>query len=218
MDDGKETPNINIYSQILINDIEDCQDALTYDAYRGDWFHLEVSIVKYVLDYPGINKLFHLSGSGAYSGCAWCDIRGLYLKNSRKMVYIGYRNYLPADHPLRNDAVFRYKCEECPKCYSTMDYKKFEDEYNEGNDKERVISFHLLVHIVEDLHNGPIHTKWMYAFERYNSYITRRVMSRSNPEACVMRTHRVYDWIFYFKNIGQLQTIYEEDEDMTGKD
>ena len=44
-----------------------------YDAYQGAPFHLKVDILLYILDYPGIGKMFSISGSGAYEACLWCD-------------------------------------------------------------------------------------------------------------------------------------------------
>jgi len=54
------------------------------------------------------------------------------------------------------------------------------------------ISFHLLHHIVEGIQvTGPVQGMWMFPFERFNSWIARRVTSRRYPEATVMETYRV---------------------------
>ena len=47
-----------------------------YDAYSMAPFNLKVEILLHVLDYPGLEKLFHAMGSGAYQGCLWCEQQG----------------------------------------------------------------------------------------------------------------------------------------------
>ena len=46
--------------------------------YQGTSFKIKAEILLYVLDYPGLGKVMRMSGSGAYEGCAWCDIKGRY--------------------------------------------------------------------------------------------------------------------------------------------
>ena len=59
------------------------------------------------------------------------------------------------------------------------------------------ITTHLLQHIISKMKdNGPLYAFWMYAFERMNSWITRRVMNRAKIEECVMETKPVRLTIF----------------------
>uniref|UniRef100_A0A7M5XM43 DUF4218 domain-containing protein n=1 Tax=Clytia hemisphaerica TaxID=252671 RepID=A0A7M5XM43_9CNID len=54
------------------------------------------------------------------------------------------------------------------------------------------ITTHILVHLASKIRdNGPLYAFWMFAFERMNSWITRRVMNRSKMEECVMETVQV---------------------------
>ena len=39
--------------------------------------------------------------------------------------------------------------------------------------------------------HGPVHSWWMFVYERMNSWICRRVTNRCHPEANVMETYRV---------------------------
>ena len=39
--------------------------------------------------------------------------------------------------------------------------------------------------------NGPVHSWWMYVYERMNSWMCRRVTNGCHPEANVMETYRV---------------------------
>ena len=50
---------------------------------------------------------------------------------------------------------------------------------------------HLLHHAVEGIQRyGPVYSTWMYPFERFNSWLCRRVLNRARPEATVMETYR----------------------------
>ena len=68
---------MNIYMDILVDELVELNTQRVYDAHSREFFHLSVSILSYVLDYPGIGKLFHTLGSGAYQGCLWCEIQGM---------------------------------------------------------------------------------------------------------------------------------------------
>ncbi len=51
---------------------------------------------------------------------------------------------------------------------------------------------HLLRHIVDGMKAfGPVYGTWMYAYERFNSWLHRRVLNRRFPEATFMETYRV---------------------------
>ena len=41
-------------------------------------FCLKVEMLSYVLDYPGVGKVFYVLGSVAYKACAWCEIQDKY--------------------------------------------------------------------------------------------------------------------------------------------
>ena len=69
----KEPLSMNSYVDNLVDELLELE---IYDAYKKEMFNLRVNILSYVLDYPGIGKLFHTMGSGAYQGCVWCEIQG----------------------------------------------------------------------------------------------------------------------------------------------
>ena len=57
-----------------------------------------------------------------------------------------------------------------------------------------VIVFHLLHHLPMFLRRfGPTYTFHMFPFERFNSWITRRVHNRRYPEATVLETYRLFE-------------------------
>ena len=73
---GKEAQSIRPYFEVLVDEILYLQDATLYDAYRKANFNLKISILLYILDYPGVGKVFKVHGAGSYRGCLWCDIKG----------------------------------------------------------------------------------------------------------------------------------------------
>lgn len=83
----------------------------------------------------------------------------------------------------------------------------------------QVIVFHLLHHLPMFLKRfGPAYTFWMYPYERFNSWITRRVLSRRYPEATVVETYRLTEWASYMQLSHQLpegatSTLAESGED-----
>ena len=68
---------------------------------------------------------------------------------------------------------------------------------------------HLLHHIVDSIElYGPVYSTWMFAYERFNSWITRRVKNRRHPEATVMETYRVgYHFIVSVSNCNQYNIL-----------
>ena len=69
----------------------------------------------------------------------------------------------------------------------------------------QVIVFHLLHHLPMFLKRfGPVYTFWMYPYERFNSWIIRRVLNRRYPEATVVETYRLTEWASFMALSGQL--------------
>ena len=57
----------------------------------------------------------------------------------------------------------------------------------------QVMTTHLLHYTADGMLQrfGPVHSTWMYAYERFNSWMGRRAMNRCFPEATIMATYRV---------------------------
>ena len=72
----KEAKKFDPYIEVLVDEIIQLCNVQMYDAYQGAPFDLKTEILLYILDYPGVGKTFRISGSGAYKGCLWCDIKG----------------------------------------------------------------------------------------------------------------------------------------------
>ena len=73
---SKEASNIHPYLQILVDELLSISNAKMYDSYRHADFKLKTEILFYVLDYPGVGKVFNVHGAGSYKGCLWCDVKG----------------------------------------------------------------------------------------------------------------------------------------------
>ena len=66
------------------------------------------------------------------------------------------------------------------------------------------IVFHLLHHLPMFLRRfGPVYGFWMFPYERFNSWFTRRVTNRRYPEATVVETYRLSEWAHFMELSGQ---------------
>ena len=81
----QEPKSLDPYLDVAVDELLKLSNLDLYDAYKAEPFKLKVEILLYVLDYPGIGKVFRMSGSGAYKGCVWCEIKG-------EIIYTSYYN------------------------------------------------------------------------------------------------------------------------------
>ena len=51
---------------------------------------------------------------------------------------------------------------------------------------------------------GPVYSFWMFHFERFNSWISRRVLNRRYPESTVVETYLLTEWAHFMELSGQL--------------
>ena len=121
----KEAQSLSSYLELIVDELLSLADISLFDAYKGAPFKVKVELMLYILDYPGVCKIFNVSGSGAYKGCMWCDIKGVctsithasciefycddiihvgtYNKELTKMVYLQNRRFLPLTSPIREE-------------------------------------------------------------------------------------------------------------------
>ena len=71
---SKEPNNLDPYLSILVDELLAITNKEVFDAYQDAPFTLKVNVLLYVLDYPGISKVFKIKGANAYQGCAWCEL------------------------------------------------------------------------------------------------------------------------------------------------
>lgn len=67
---------------MLVDELLQLSGKQIFDAYKQAPFEFKVEVLSYILDYPGVGKVFNVLGSGAYKACAWCQIQDKYLEIS----------------------------------------------------------------------------------------------------------------------------------------
>lgn len=74
---GKEEPkSVDPYVEVLVDEVMELSGTTFYDGFKRESFTFRVRFHNYVLDYPGLNKVFCSTGAGALQGCMWCEIFG----------------------------------------------------------------------------------------------------------------------------------------------
>lgn len=71
-----EAKSVDPYLEVVVDEIMTLSENLFYDGYRDEQFCFRVHLHNYVLDYPGLKKVFCCSGAGALQGCMWCESIG----------------------------------------------------------------------------------------------------------------------------------------------
>ena len=86
------------------------------DEYKKEHFYLKALLFVTISDLSGLGCLSGQVTKG-YKGCVVCmdDTDAKWMKNSKKMVYIGHRRFLSMGHPYRkNKKSFYSKIEDRP--------------------------------------------------------------------------------------------------------
>ncbi|CAH1272595.1 Hypp4890 [Branchiostoma lanceolatum] len=64
---------------------------------------------------------------------------------------------------------------------------------------------HMMQHVASYLKDyGPVPSIWMFGFERFNTFIVKRIMKRDTPEVNCMETYRVFDLALLLEAMGYL--------------
>ncbi|WAR04472.1 hypothetical protein MAR_019841 [Mya arenaria] len=99
-----ESSNLSPYVKVLADELMFLTRCKAYNAYAKAPLDVKLKLLLYVLDYPGLSKLFHQHGSGSLVGCHWCHVRGEHNKHLSKVVYLSNRSYLEKEDSMRLDA------------------------------------------------------------------------------------------------------------------
>lgn len=91
------------YVDIFVDELLALTECTAYSAYHSAPIEVKIKLLLYILDYPGLSKLFHQHGSGSISGCHWCEVQGEKCNHLDKVIYLSNRSYLQDDDELRND-------------------------------------------------------------------------------------------------------------------
>jgi len=75
-----------------------------WDEYKKEHFYLKALLFITIIDLPGLGCLSRKVTKG-YKGCVVCmeDTDAKWMKNSKKMVYMGHRWLLSLEHPYRKN-------------------------------------------------------------------------------------------------------------------
>lgn len=73
---GHEPKAVDPYLEVVVDELLTLSGSQFYDAFRKAPFTFKVQVLNYVLDYPGLNKVFSAVGANALQGCMWCEMRG----------------------------------------------------------------------------------------------------------------------------------------------
>jgi hypothetical protein len=71
--------------------------VICYDAYTKCDFTLRAHIIAWTGDIPALTKIMNITGHNSYSGCRFCDIRGVYSKKHNH-VYFRPGEYAKKNH------------------------------------------------------------------------------------------------------------------------
>lgn len=124
-----EASNLDPYIEILVDELIFLSGCTAYSEYSNAPVDVKIKLLLYVLDYPGLSKVFNQQGSGGLSGCHWCHVRGIHCPHLDKVVYLHNRSFLKNDDTMRDDVSnFRDKCED-RTCAIKLRSSKSENEY-----------------------------------------------------------------------------------------
>ncbi|XP_050402379.1 uncharacterized protein LOC126818822 [Patella vulgata] len=96
-----EACNLDPYLEILVDEMLYLCKCRAFSEYHKASVDVKLKLLLYVLDYPGLSKLFHIHGSGGLCGCHWCHVRGFHSAGLDKVIYLSNRSFLDKDDPLR---------------------------------------------------------------------------------------------------------------------
>ena len=66
--DSQEPKHLDPYLEIVVDEILELSGSTFFDASRNDSFTFRVALMNYVLDYPGLGKVFRAAGQTALQG------------------------------------------------------------------------------------------------------------------------------------------------------
>jgi hypothetical protein len=109
--------NIDVYLQPVVDELIEMwtSKVKVWDEYKKEHFYLKALLFVTISDLLGLGCLSGQVTKG-YKGCVVCmeDMDAKWVKNSKKMVYMGHRRFLSMEHLYRmNKKSFYGKTEDC---------------------------------------------------------------------------------------------------------
>ena len=97
--------DIDVYLEPFVNELNLTWDegARTYDAHSRSFFNMKAILMWVIHDFPAYGNMVACTTKG-FCACSICgrNTGSMYLKYSRKCVYMGHRRYLPINHNYRS--------------------------------------------------------------------------------------------------------------------
>nr|CAH66657.1 OSIGBa0092J07.3 [Oryza sativa] len=105
--EGPKQPgnDIDVYLRPLVEDLKQLwkkEGVPVWDEDKQEEFNLRALLFVTINDWPALSNLSGQSNKG-YKACTHCmdETESTYLKHCRKVVYMGHRRFLAANHPVR---------------------------------------------------------------------------------------------------------------------
>ena len=95
---GGEPKSIDPYLEIVVDELLELSGIDFYDGHLKEPFKFKVRLMNYVLDYPGLTKIFSAVGVTALQACMWCDLRGNSYKLYSVDPYTSLHGYDTIEH------------------------------------------------------------------------------------------------------------------------
>nr|AAP52064.2 transposon protein, putative, CACTA, En/Spm sub-class [Oryza sativa Japonica Group] len=97
--------DIDVYLRPLVEDLKQLwkkEGVPVWDEDKQEEFNLRALLFVTINDWPALSNLSGQSNKG-YKACTHCmdETESMYLKHCRKVVYMGHRRFLAANHPVR---------------------------------------------------------------------------------------------------------------------
>ncbi|XP_066166206.1 uncharacterized protein [Oryza sativa Japonica Group] len=97
--------DIDVYLRPLVEDLKQLwkkEGVPVWDEDKQEEFNLRALLFVTINDWPALSNLSGQSNKG-YKACTHCmdETESTYLKHCRKIVYMGHRRFLAANHPVR---------------------------------------------------------------------------------------------------------------------
>jgi len=105
--------------------------VLCYDAYMQYKFILHAYIIAWTGDIPALSKVMNITSHNSYSGCRFCDIKGIY---SEKHKHIYFPTDLKKTYIKKNNSTWLTRINEIKTAVTIKEKKTLIKQYGNYND------------------------------------------------------------------------------------
>jgi hypothetical protein len=135
-------PDIDAYLEVFVDELIQMGDTSLLLSHKRAPLDVKVRLVLFLLDFPGMAKVFHQNQQNAYRCCPTCKHEGCQIAPLNKMTYMESRRFLPQDHPLRSDRVLfpglSVERRGPPERHTNEEQEGWRKTYDNLADKEKI--------------------------------------------------------------------------------